>query len=143
MTKFSFILQLRTIKAILIAFSSSVRYNLSSVESWKKKLCENISIIFFFNELKVFNSSCVTGASRGIGAKICTRLALHGFTVIGLARSDDKVQNLGNNLEVGTKGKIIGWKCDVESETEIQDAFKQVEIPFKYIKILLISFLSH
>lgn len=82
---------------------------------------------FYFLVNSVFNSSCVTGASRGIGAKICTRLALHGFTVIGLARSDDKIHNLGNNLEVG-RGKIIGWKCDVENETEIHDAFKRVEL---------------
>lgn len=55
------------------------------------------------------------------------KLAVAGYTVIGLARSENKVKELNNNLEPGTKGKIIGRQCDVENEIDIHEAFEWVK----------------
>jgi NADP+-dependent farnesol dehydrogenase len=50
-------------------------------------------------------------------------LAKCGSTVIGLARRVDKINELNDRLDDDLKGKIIGKKCDVESEEEIREAF--------------------
>lgn len=69
--------------------------------------------------------SCITGASKGIGAEITVKLARAGCTVVGLARSDDKIRDLNQRLENST-GKIVAIKCDVENENDIKDAFQRV-----------------
>ncbi|KAG5679027.1 hypothetical protein PVAND_008629 [Polypedilum vanderplanki] len=67
---------------------------------------------------------CVTGASSGIGSEICVELAKNGSNVvIGLARRVDKINELNERLPEELKGKIIGRKCDVENEEEINNAF--------------------
>lgn len=72
--------------------------------------------------------SCVTGASKGIGAEICVKMANAGCVVIGLARSVDKIRELNNRLDNGngSVGKIVAYKCDVENENEIKKAFQWV-----------------
>lgn len=55
--------------------------------------------------------------------------------MIGLARSVDKISELNQRLEIGSIGKIVGIKCDLENENEIQDAFKWVKIIIMFLNL--------
>jgi NAD(P)-dependent dehydrogenase (short-subunit alcohol dehydrogenase family) len=68
----------------------------------------------------------VTGASRGIGAAVCLKLAKAGFIVLGLARNVDQIQKLSDELESDCTGRIVGRACDVENESDIKEAFEWV-----------------
>jgi NADP+-dependent farnesol dehydrogenase len=79
----------------------------------------------------------VTGASRGIGAEISLKLADAGCTVIGLARTVDKINELSLNLTNGSPGKIIGRKCDIENEEEVKEAFEWLKTNFQRLDIFV------
>ncbi|XP_035703629.1 dehydrogenase/reductase SDR family member 11-like [Folsomia candida] len=69
----------------------------------------------------------VTGASVGIGEAICTSLVSHGMTVIGCARSKDKIDMLSNDLsKKGLSGRLIAYKCDVSNDKNIDDMFEWI-----------------
>lgn len=70
--------------------------------------------------------SCVTGASQGIGAEICVKLANAGHSVIGLARRAEKVRDLSVRVESNCRGIIVGRKCDVQNENDIKESFNWV-----------------
>ncbi|XP_063368798.1 farnesol dehydrogenase-like [Cydia amplana] len=70
-------------------------------------------------------TAVVTGASAGIGAAVCLRLAKEGLRVVGLARRERLVQKL--QAEVTGAGKIYGMRCDVGKPGEIAAAFERVE----------------
>jgi len=78
------------------------------------------------NILKKFSFRCVTGASKGIGAEICLKLANDGDIVIGLARSVEKIIELNEQVKSDSVGKIVGRKCDVTNESDIVAAFSCV-----------------
>jgi len=69
-------------------------------------------------------TALVTGASIGIGAAICRSLVQHGMIVIGCARSKDKIDALSNDFaKQGLPGKLIGYKCDIGNDKEIDEMF--------------------
>lgn len=70
--------------------------------------------------------ACVTGASSGIGAEICVKLANCGFNVVGLARREHKINELNDQVNDANGGKVYGRKCDLENESEILEAFAWV-----------------
>lgn len=74
----------------------------------------------------ILPSSCVTGASRGIGAEVTLTLANLGYTVLGLARNVGKIDELALRVGDDNGGKIISRHCDVENESEILSAFNWV-----------------
>jgi NADP-dependent 3-hydroxy acid dehydrogenase YdfG len=65
----------------------------------------------------------VTGASSGIGAGIVQLLVREGMTVIGVARSVDRIQALVEGDVSGAKGRLIPMKCDVSNEDDIKSVF--------------------
>lgn len=79
----------------------------------------------------------ITGASSGIGADLCVRLANHGLIVIGLARRIEKIEELSEKVTSSSGGEIHGRKCDVQVESEILDAFKWVADTFEKIDIFI------
>ena len=46
----------------------------------------------------------VTGASSGLGAQLCIDLARAGTTVVGLARSTERLEKLATDLRTFTPG---------------------------------------
>ena len=66
----------------------------------------------------------VTGASSGIGAACCKALLRHGMIVVGLSRSQDKMeQEVLTNLPAEQHYRFHALKCDVRSENDIRQAF--------------------
>ncbi|KAL5284850.1 DHRS11.2 family protein [Megaselia abdita] len=79
----------------------------------------------------------VSGASAGIGASVALNLANLGMTVIGLARRNKLIDALNEQVTGGGPGKIIGRKCDVTNENDIDETFKWIKENFSSIKIFV------
>ncbi len=69
---------------------------------------------------------CVlTGASSGIGRAAALILARKGWTVIGIARSEDKLASLADEAEA-LPGRIVAAPCDVTDEDAMQALLERV-----------------
>lgn len=79
----------------------------------------------------------VTGASSGIGAAIAMDLAKSGMVVVGLARRQERVDELIAKLPKSTKGSLHSFKCDVQQENEVVNAFTWVISKFGGIDVLI------
>ena len=67
----------------------------------------------------------VTGASRGIGRAIATRLAGDGFTVVGTATSDSGAEAISAYLaEAGNNG--CGMRLDVADTDSVSEVLKAI-----------------
>ena len=66
----------------------------------------------------------VTGASRGLGFDICTRLINRGRNVVGLARD---ARNLG----------FESYSCDVASYDELKDTSKKIKKKHGNVQVLI------
>lgn len=64
----------------------------------------------------------VTGASSGIGEAISRELVKRGWTVVGVARSEDKLMQIQKELP----GSFIPIACDVSKKERIEEASKQM-----------------
>jgi len=69
----------------------------------------------------------VTGASSGIGAACCKDLVSKGLVVVGLARREDRLQELKASLPADQASRFHGRKCDVSQEQEVIDAFAWID----------------
>ncbi|XP_066252057.1 farnesol dehydrogenase-like [Euwallacea similis] len=67
----------------------------------------------------------VTGASAGIGAAIAKKLVECGIDVVGLARREEKVQELSKDIK-NTKAKLYAIRCDVTNEEDVKRAFATI-----------------
>ena len=65
----------------------------------------------------------VTGASKGLGARIARTLVHQGATVCGLARSTDSLRALHDDLG----SAFVPVSCDIRNEDEIEAAFDTVD----------------
>lgn len=69
----------------------------------------------------------VTGASRGIGAGIATRLAADGFKVlVNYASSEDKAQSVVGTI-ISSGGQAAAIKGDVSSRESIEAMFRTID----------------
>lgn len=68
------------------------------------------------------NVALVTGASSGIGEAICKELVNRGWTVIGIARSEEKLVQIQSELS----DFFIPMICDVSKKENIEETSKQI-----------------
>src|ERR1700693_1014565 len=78
----------------------------------------------------------VTGASQGIGHACALKLAQAGATLALAARSQEKLQELVQQIEAAG-GKAAAFPLDVGDEEQIKSAFKAVIAQFGKIDILV------
>ncbi|XP_017110186.2 farnesol dehydrogenase [Drosophila bipectinata] len=69
----------------------------------------------------------VTGASSGIGAACCKDLVSKGMIVVGLARREDRLQELKDSLPADQAKRFHFHKCDVSEEQDVIDTFKWID----------------
>ncbi|ALC48892.1 maker307 [Drosophila busckii] len=69
----------------------------------------------------------VTGASSGIGAACCKDLVAKGMVVVGLARREQRLEELKAALPADQAKRFHFHKCDVSVEQEVLDAFAWVD----------------
>ena len=67
----------------------------------------------------------VTGASRGIGAAIATRLAKDGLHVVAMARNQEKLKQVCDQI-MGHEGAAEPWACDVADAKALAAAVEQL-----------------
>ena len=78
----------------------------------------------------------VTGASQGIGRACALKLAQAGATLALAARSQEKLQELVQQIDAAG-GKAAAFPLDVGDEEQIKSAFKAVIAQFGKIDILV------
>lgn len=78
-------------------------------------------------------TAAITGASRGIGAEAARRLVHAGANVALLARSEESVKTLANELG----DKALGIGCDVSVWSEVNGAIAQCHQHFGSLDILV------
>lgn len=79
----------------------------------------------------------VTGASAGIGAAIAMDLIKSGMIVVGLARRQDKILALKNQLPAELQNQLYAIKCDVRVESDIKSAFEWIRSKFICVDVLI------
>lgn len=79
----------------------------------------------------------VTGASSGIGSSIAVGLANAGMIVVGLARRQERVDELKKLVSGTAKGSLHSFSCDVQKEDEIVAAFAWVLQKFGGVDVLI------
>ncbi|XP_030387350.1 farnesol dehydrogenase [Scaptodrosophila lebanonensis] len=65
----------------------------------------------------------VSGASAGIGAACARALVGAGLVVVGLARRQERVEELRASLPVAQQKQLHAVKCDIRQEAQVQSAF--------------------
>lgn len=81
----------------------------------------------------------VTGASAGIGAACCKALVDNGMVVVGLARRQERIEEMRNvwpNDETKQK-RLHGIKCDVRQESDVVQAFERIVKDYGPIAVLI------
>lgn len=80
----------------------------------------------------------VTGASAGIGAAICKDLCKHGLIVVGLARREDRLEQLQKDIKGGQVDAQFHYhKCDLTQEEDIKAAFDFVVTNYGGVDVLI------
>ncbi|GFT62975.1 hypothetical protein NPIL_210971, partial [Nephila pilipes] len=80
----------------------------------------------------------VTGASVGIGAQLCRVLVKHGMTVVGCARSVEKIKAIAKeDCMKSSPGKLVAIKCDLTNESEILSMFDEIRQTFGRLDVCI------
>lgn len=79
----------------------------------------------------------ITGASRGIGKAIATRLAEHGASLVLAARSQGPLDATVKELKDKYGIQAIGVSCDVAKLDQLQNLVSKAKEAFKQIDILV------
>ena len=82
-------------------------------------------------------TAIVTGASRGIGKAIATRLAQHGANVVLAARTKGPLDEAVGEIRERFKGKALGIITDVGKLEDLQNLVNTTLKEFKVIDILV------
>ncbi|XP_013110843.1 farnesol dehydrogenase [Stomoxys calcitrans] len=79
----------------------------------------------------------VTGASSGIGAAIVKDLVAAGVQVIGLARRQEKIEEIIAGLPQEKRSLLTALKCDVSNLESVNKAFDEIITKFGGVDILV------
>lgn len=69
----------------------------------------------------------VTGSSSGIGAAVCKDLVAKGLVVVGLARRENRLEELKASLPADQAARFHPRKCDVSDEQQVIETFAWVD----------------
>lgn len=69
----------------------------------------------------------VTGASAGIGAACCKALVQSGMIVVGLARRQELILKLKDDLPAKLRNNLHAKRCDITQEEQVTEVFDWTE----------------
>jgi NAD(P)-dependent dehydrogenase (short-subunit alcohol dehydrogenase family) len=78
----------------------------------------------------------VTGANRGIGKAIANEFAVAGARLALCARNDESLQQVAGELRESGH-HVLAQRCDVSSETDVEQFFSSIQKEFGRIDILV------
>ncbi len=79
----------------------------------------------------------VTGASSGIGRAITKKLAHNGFSLILLARREDKLIELSDELLIKFNTQSLHLQCDVRDFNQVSKALESLSDEWQNIELLV------
>lgn len=80
-------------------------------------------------------TAIVTGASSGIGKAIAEKLAAEKMNVALVARSEDTLTSIAEELTSKYDANVIAVPTDVSNQSEIEEMVQQVEDAFGFIDV--------
>ena len=82
-------------------------------------------------------AAVITGASKGLGLAIATRMAASGADVALLARRADVLEAAREAVSTAARGRVVGVSCDVSDAKEIARAYEEVMARLGRVDILV------
>ena len=83
-------------------------------------------------------SAIVTGASRGIGRSVATRLARDGFAVaVNYAGNATKAEEVVAEIKAAAGGQAIAVQADVASAVDVERLFKEAVDTFGGVNVVV------
>ena len=83
-------------------------------------------------------SAIVTGASRGIGRSVATRLARDGFAVaVNYAGNATKAEEVVAEIKAAAGGQAIAVQADVASAIDVERLFKEAVDTFGGVNVVV------
>ena len=82
-------------------------------------------------------AALVTGASKGLGLAIATRMAASGADVAMLARRADVLEAAWKAVKATARGRVLAVRCDVSSGKEITRAYGEIMAGLGRVDILV------
>ena len=79
----------------------------------------------------------VTGCSTGLGVQMAKALANQGCNIVALARREELVKQVANEIADEFGVKAIGLKCDITDTENVKNAVKETMDTFGKIDILI------
>ena len=87
---------------------------------------------------KETKSAIVTGASRGIGRAVATRLARDGFAVaVNYAGNAAKAEEVVAEIKAAARGHAIAVQADVANAVDVEHLFKEVVDTFGGVNVVV------
>ena len=87
---------------------------------------------------KIYNTVCITGASVGIGRSIALRLAADGYQLLLLARREDKLQDLQQQIcQQYKKAQVHILATDINQHDDLIKRFEQLPAQYKQVDVLV------
>lgn len=78
----------------------------------------------------------VTGASRGIGKAIASKLAKHGAYVVLASRNEELSRQVCDEI-AGKGGRALHFACDIRNENEVRDTVEKAVARLGRIDVLV------
>lgn len=82
-------------------------------------------------------TAVITGASSGIGAAIARKLGAEGMNVVLVARREEKLTTLANEINQNNGGKALPFVADISKQTDVQMMVNKAQEQFGSIDILV------
>jgi 3-oxoacyl-[acyl-carrier protein] reductase len=92
-----------------------------------------------FESLSYPETAIVTGASRGIGAKVAHQLALAGADVgINYRSKEARAQEVANDVVAAGRSALL-LKADITNRADVDAMFEQVKMAWRKLDILILN----
>ncbi len=79
----------------------------------------------------------ITGASKGLGRKTALHLSSIGARTVLVARSDNLLQNVKEEIKQATGQDAFIIPCDISNEIDVEKMAKKIQEKFKRVDVLI------